>query len=173
MDDKHEEHISLIPKDLENILAWNPPRLELRPPPSRWMSSTPTLPPRVFYTKHIDDKLVLKQVFPLESLTQDLARFASVTLSSAFSDCPTNILLSNHAFGSTLGKATRIPNVMYAPEALADYRSESIGEFCCTLATKALIPNLAAFESSVCFGRHARPPMTSRTTWMITLVSGF
>ncbi|KAJ7162375.1 hypothetical protein C8R46DRAFT_1104421 [Mycena filopes] len=71
----------ILAREMEDFFAWSPP--EVQPDPeSHLLCPKLTIPPRAFYDKHLDDKLVLRRVRHAPKLVEEMAQVASEQLIS-------------------------------------------------------------------------------------------
>ncbi|KAJ7065533.1 hypothetical protein C8F01DRAFT_1366508 [Mycena amicta] len=155
MTDLDETRAAKLREDLDNVLAWNPRRLELAKAPPH-----PTLPPHAFYNKHIDDRLVLRRVLPLGSLVRTIADFAQERVDySALADADCN-KLPTQAFREYLNARPSSSEPVTGPETIADRYSRSASRVCGGLATKLLSPSLQRWNTVIHWGRLAQPDKT-------------
>ncbi|KAF7298926.1 Protein kinase domain-containing protein [Mycena indigotica] len=129
-------------KDVEGVLEWNPARLR------RWKTAPPLpVQPRHWrYTKHLDSKLLLRSVVPMDSLVNDLSKLAQENLDAMLGPCG---LYPSRALGYHM-KATAID---LEPEGIADGYERSSAEICGRIVTKVLIPKTRDWGLSVQWGR--------------------
>ncbi|KAF7299256.1 Protein kinase domain-containing protein [Mycena indigotica] len=144
---------SPLRKDLDDILTWKP-SFFVRHAGNRALH--PCNPPHALYTKHIDQKLLLRHVMPLDSLVHDISGFAQEQLDSLIAqlastkeDIVPNAELSIY-------RERRIELHTCWPSELAQYYRSTCAAIAASISTKVLMPNMSGWNRNLYWGRWAK-----------------
>ncbi|KAF7298924.1 Protein kinase domain-containing protein [Mycena indigotica] len=139
-------------RNVEGVLKWNPVRLQ----PRKTAPPLPIQPLHWRYTKHLDSKLLLRSVVPMDSLVSDLAKLAQENLDATLGSCG---LYPSRALGYHMKRTAA--GIDLGPEGIANGYARSSAQICGRIATKVLIPQTGDWGRSVQWGRRVELHKTS------------
>jgi hypothetical protein len=134
-----------IRKEIEALFSWNPPRLAPAPSPSDKNSSTKNSSTgTTFYDKHVSAKLILRQVYYLPSLVQDLAKNVDTAVLAASETLP-----PLKGFITAQQRETYINNldtIVTDENEVASFYGLTTARFCSPLASTLALHPKASFS---------------------------
>ena len=116
--------------EIEALFSWNPPRLAVIPKMKIQMKTSAATRQPTFYDKHFSPDLVVKNVVPLPSLVQDLAKNVDKALDAALGTLPPVNFLDFITVQQRAGDIYRIPRTVTNKKAVGDFYLQTTARYC-------------------------------------------
>ena len=132
--------------EIEALFSWNPPHLVPRKK-TETKTSTATRQP-AFYNKHFSERLVVRNVVPLPSLVQDLAKNVDKALDAALGALPPVNAVDFITTQQRAGDTYRVPRSVANETAVGDFYLQTTARYCSPVASMlALHPSFPRWRS--------------------------